>query len=68
MSRFNKCEMVNPGGHNSFGFSTFLTVIECFLYYSAMGLGLHSIHKVHTDEKVLKDPFEAPENVQSQQD
>lgn len=61
MNRFKKCDEVNPNGHNSFGFSTFLAVVENFLYYTALGLGLFCIHKIHTDSNVLDDPFEEPE-------
>ena len=47
MGRFADCETINPKGHNSFGFSTFLAIIENFLYYAAMGLGIYSIHRLH---------------------
>ena len=58
LNKFKKCDVVNPNGHNSFGFSTFLAIIENFLYYSALALGIISIYKIHTKSTVLEDPFE----------
>ena len=58
LNRFKNCDKVNPNGHNSFGFSTFLAVIENLMYYTALGLGIYSVHKLHTNNSILEDPFE----------
>ena len=68
LSRFGDCVIINPKGHNSFGFSTFLAIIENFLYYAAMGLGIFSIHKLHYNSQILEDPFEEVEQRQGQSD
>lgn len=65
MKRFSQCKEINPD--NTFGFSTFLAVIENMLYYAAIGLGLFCIHKIHTDPSSLDDPFEEVDNRQGQQ-
>jgi hypothetical protein len=60
---FEKCvNEVNVDGNNSFGFSKFLTVVEIFLYYTAILLGVRCVYKIEFDERVVKDPFEDQEN------
>ena len=56
---FNKCaDSVNVDGNNEFGFIKFLTLIEIFIFYMAIALGLRCIYKIEMDERVLNDPFE----------
>jgi hypothetical protein len=56
---FNKCSnSVNVDGNNDFGFIKFLTVIEIFIFYMAIALGVRCIYKIETDDRVLSDPFD----------
>ena len=46
-STFNKCSNdVNVDGKNNFGFIKFLVVIEIFMYYSAIALGIRCMYKI----------------------
>ena len=56
--KFKTC--LNEDPDSIFEFAKFLTVIEIFIYYLCMGLGIRCIYKVYSDEKVTTDPFEAP--------
>ena len=54
--KFKHC--LSEGVENNFEFAKFLTVVEIFLYYLCMCLGIRCVYKVYTDEKVTSDPFE----------
>ena len=44
---FKKCtDEVNIDGKNNFGFIKFLIVIEVFLYYTAIALGVRCMYKI----------------------
>ena len=61
-STFSQCENdVNKSGSNNFGFAKFLMLVEIALYSIAIGVGIWTVKKVHTDNEVVLDPFEAAE-------
>ena len=51
---FAQCtESVNVGGHNAFGFSHFLSVVEVLLYYVTIILNAYILRKMKADYKKL---------------
>jgi hypothetical protein len=60
---FNDCYALNMSGEgkSNFGFNTFLTIVECLLYYVCIIIGAYCVYKTHTDSDVYMDPFEDTE-------
>ena len=48
---FNDCYALNVSGEgkSNFGFNTFLTIVECLLYYVCIIIGAYCVYKTHTD-------------------
>ena len=47
-SKFKQCRGDDPD--SNFEFAKFLTVVEIFVYYLCMALGIKCIYKVYTDD------------------